>query len=181
MKTITVFGGSKPVVGSTAYQDAQRLGSLLASGGYAVQTGGYIGTMEAISRGAAEVGGHVIGVTCDEIESWRPVKPNRWVREERRSPTLRERLFVLIDNCDGAIALPGGIGTLAEIVLTWAQLQINPEHPKPLIVIGPGWDETIQGFLSQLGEYVPAVDQARITRVPDVESAFSALQKVLLS
>ncbi len=179
MKTITVFGGSKPLAGSTAYQEALRLGSLLGSWGYAVQTGGYIGTMEAISRSAAEAGGHVIGVTCDEIESWRPVKPNRWVKEERRSPSLRDRLFVLIDNCDGAIALPGGIGTLAEIVLMWAQLQIKPEQKKPLIVVGPGWDDTIQSFLSQLGEYVPAVDQTRITIVPDVESAFSALKKVL--
>lgn len=179
MKTITVFGGSKPLAGSTAYQEALRLGSLLGSGGYAVQTGGYIGTMEAISRGAAEAGGHVIGVTCDEIESWRPVKPNRWVKEERRSPTLRDRLFVLIDNCDGAVALPGGIGTLAEIVLMWSQLQIKPEQSKPLIVVGPGWDDTIHGFLSQLGEYVPAVDQTRITTVPDVESAFSTLKKVL--
>ena len=125
MKTITVFGGSLPQPGSQAYQEAQELGELLAKSGFAVQTGGYIGTMEAISRGASETGGHVIGVTCDEIEAWRPVAPNQWVAHEKRRPTLRERLYVLIDECDGAIALPGGIGTLAEIALTWSQLQIH--------------------------------------------------------
>jgi predicted Rossmann-fold nucleotide-binding protein len=135
--------------------------------------------MEAISRGAAEAGCHVIGVTCDEIESWRSVKPNRWVKEEKRSPTLRKRLFELIDSCDGALALPGGIGTLAEIVMMWAQLQVQPGQSKPLILIGPGWDETIKIFISQLGEYVPAADQTRISTVPDVESAISALQKIL--
>jgi len=179
MITITVFGGSLPKVGSDVYQEAQRLGSLLGSEGYAVQTGGYIGTMEAVSRGASEAGGHVIGVTCDEIESWRPVAPNQWVMQEKRCPTLRERLYVLIDECDAALALPGGIGTLTEIVLTWAQLQIQPDQQKPLIVIGSGWDKTIKGLLSEQGEYISALDQARITIAVDVEAAFLYLQKNL--
>ena len=72
---ITVFGGSKPRPSQPAYQEALLLGQLLGSQGYTVLTGGYIGTMEAVSRGAAESGGHVIGVTCDEIERWRPVAP----------------------------------------------------------------------------------------------------------
>jgi uncharacterized protein (TIGR00730 family) len=177
MKTITVFGGSQPQPGSLPYQDALRLGSLLAGAGYAVQTGGYIGTMEAVSRGAAEAGGHVIGVTCDEIENWRPVAPNRWVMEEKRCPTLSARLNVLIDDCDGAIALPGGIGTLAEIILTWAQLQIQPEDQKPLILIGNGWQETLGTFRSELGEYIPAADQNRVSNVPDVESALAVLKQ----
>ena len=77
IKRVTVFGGSKPHAGSQAYAQAQRLGELLALAGCTVLTGGYIGAMEAVSRGAAEAGGHVIGITCDEIESWRPVKPNK--------------------------------------------------------------------------------------------------------
>lgn len=179
MKTITVFGGSLPQPGSPAYQEAFQLGSLLAAGGYAVQTGGYIGTMEAVSRGAAEAGGHVIGVTCDEIERWRPVAPNRWVKEEKRCPTLRTRLFVLIDECEGAIALPGGIGTLAEISLTWAQLQIHPEDQKPLILIGRGWRETVETLKAELGVYIAAADQTRLEAVPDPAAALALLQKAL--
>ena len=175
MKTITVFGGSLPKPGSQAYQDAQRLGSLLASMGFAVQTGGYIGTMEAISRGASEAGGHVIGVTCDEIESWRPVAPNQWVKEQKRCSTLRERLYRLIDECEAAIALPGGIGTLAEVALTWAELQIHPDIQKPLILVGLGWEETLGSFKTELGEYIPAADQNRIITVPDVVSAAAVL------
>jgi len=179
MKTITIFGGSKPIPGSPAYKDALQLGVMLATEGYAVQTGGYIGTMEAISRGASEAGGHVIGVTCDEIESWRPVAPNQWIKEQKRRSTLRDRLFVLIDECDGAIALPGGIGTLAEIILTWSQLQIHPTDSRPLIVIGDGWVETINTFISNLNEYIPEGDQNRIIAVRDVDSALKALQKAL--
>ncbi|NQS90994.1 MAG: LOG family protein [Chloroflexi bacterium] len=179
MKTITVFGGSLPKPGSPAYLEAQRLGTLLAEAGYAVQTGGYIGTMEAVSRGASEAGGHVIGVTCDEIESWRPVAPNQWVEQEKRCPTLRKRLDVLIDECDGAIALPGGIGTLTEIVLTWAQLQIQPSNKNPLILVGNGWGETLGTFKTELGEYIPAADQNRIISVPDVECAVVVLGNLL--
>ncbi len=175
MDTITVFGGSLPKPGSSAYEDAYRLGALLAENGFAVQTGGYIGTMEAISRGAAEAGGHVIGVTCDEIESWRPVGPNQWVREEKRCKTLRERLYRLIDECQAAIALPGGIGTLAEWALAWAELQIHPEQTKKLILVGESWGEVLGTFRTELGEYIPTADQLRILAVPDVESAAAVL------
>ena len=50
-----------------AYAEALALGELLAQRGHTVLTGGYMGTMEAVSDGAAAAGGHVIGVTCDEI------------------------------------------------------------------------------------------------------------------
>lgn len=175
MKTITVFGGSLPQPGSAAYQEAQQLGALLAGSGFAVQTGGYIGAMEAASRGASEAGGHVIGVTCDEIEAWRPVGPNRWVAQQKRCATLRERLYVLIDDCDGAIALPGGIGTLAEIALTWAQLQISPDDHRPFILLGQGWKETLDRFTSLLGSYIPEADQQRIITAPDPTTALQYL------
>ena len=151
------------------------MGRLLAESGFAVQTGGYIGTMEAVSRGASEAGGHVIGVTCDEIEAWRPVAPNRWIKQEKRCPTLRERLYVLIDECDGAIALPGGIGTLAEIALTWSQLQIHPGDSKFLILLGQGWQSTLDTFTSQLGAYIPEPDQKRILTAANPTSALSLL------
>jgi uncharacterized protein (TIGR00730 family) len=181
MKIISIFGGSTPQPGSAAYQDAQSLGAMLAKGGFIVQSGGYIGTMEAVSRGAFEAGGHVIGVTCDEIEGWRPVAPNQWIKEEKRCSTLRERLFVLIDECDGIIALPGGIGTLAEIILCWAQLQIQPDDKRPLIAIGEGWKKTIDVFMKEQNPYIPTKDQSRVITVPSVKSAFTNLQSALIS
>ena len=81
---ISVFGGSQPKEQDTAYGEAVELGKLLAQRGHVVLTGGYIGVMEAVSRGAKEAGGHVIGVTCEDIEAWRAVRPNSWVMEEIR-------------------------------------------------------------------------------------------------
>ena len=148
MKIITVFGGSRPTPKDS--QQAERLGQRLGEAGLSVMTGGYIGTMEAVSRTASQAGSHVIGITCDQIEAWRPVKPNSWITEERRFPTLRERLYTLMDDCDAAIALPGGPGTLAEIAMMWNHLLIESIPPKPLILVGDGWKSTIDQFFYSL-------------------------------
>jgi predicted Rossmann-fold nucleotide-binding protein len=103
--------------------------------------------MAAVSQGAAEAGGHVIGVTCSEIESWRPVKANRWVTSVIQYPTLLERLLHLVEKNDGAIVLPGGIGTLAELALTWSQMQVGVMPPRPFILLGGIWQRTMEAFV----------------------------------
>ncbi len=163
---ITVFGGSLPQPGSTDYQEAIELGCLLAKAGHTVLTGGYIGTMEAVSRGANEAGGHVIGVTCEEIERWRSIKPNRWVREERRFATMQERLNELIRGCDAAIALPGGPGTLTEISLTWNLMIVRSLPIKPLILLGAGWKSVMESLFNSFNEYIPA-NQRQLLRYAD--------------
>ncbi|MBT3337893.1 MAG: LOG family protein [Anaerolineae bacterium] len=173
----TVFGGSAPKPNDQAYFDAQQLGDLLAKRGHSVMTGGYIGTMEAVSRGASEAGGHVIGVTCDEIESWRDVRPNQWVKEEWRYATLKERLNALIEKCDAAFALPGGPGTLTEISLMWNQLIIQALPPTPLILIGKGWQTLFnQAFYIELGSYVAQNQRDLLQFAPDIQSAVQLLE-----
>lgn len=178
---ITVFGGSKTNPEDQLYRQALTLGQLLAEASFVVQTGGYIGTMEAVSRGAAEAGGHVVGITCDEIESWRPVGPNPWVKEEIRYPTLNGRLYALITDCHAAIALPGGIGTLQEIVVMWAQLQVGAIDSKPLILVGEGWKNTISAFSKNLGEYIPEGDMDWLCFSEDVRGAVKVLKTRLFS
>lgn len=176
---ITVFGGSQPKPGDIVYQDAQQLGQLLAQAGYTILNGGYIGTMEALSRGAAEAGGHVIGVTCDEIEAWRPVKANRWISEEWHYSTLQERLFALIKNGAAYLALPGGVGTLAEITLTWNLLITGVLSPRPLILIGRGWRETMKKFVAEQAGNIPEVQRQWVFSVPDIHTAFDRLRDQL--
>ena len=176
---VSVFGGSQPKPGDPVYQDAIRLGQLLAQAGYTVLNGGYIGTMEALSRGGNEAGGQVIGVTCDEVEAWRPVKANRWVTEEWHYRTLQERLFALVNNAAALLALPGGVGTLAEISLAWNLLITSVLSPRPLILIGHGWQATLQGFLAEEGQFIPQVQRKWVSYAPDVNSAFQQLQESL--
>jgi len=178
---ITVFGGSAPRPGEPAYQEAYQLGKLLAESGFNVLTGGYIGTMEAASRGAAEAGGHVIGLTCDEIEAWRPVAPNSWVKEEIRHATLRDRLNALIDLCDAAIALPGGIGTLAEIACMWSGMQTRSIPIRPLILVGAGWKQTLESLAATQNTYIVQDHYSLLTFTENAEAAFLALKKQRLN
>ena len=173
---ITVFGGSQPREGDTAYNEAMELGRLLAQRGHTVLTGGYIGTMEAVSRGASEAGGHVVGVTCEDIENWRKVAPNRWVKEERRRKTLLERLQTLIEGCDAALALPGGPGTLTEIALMWNLMVVESLRRRPLILIGSGWQSVLDQVFTQLDVYTPARQRELLTFAKDIHTAVSILE-----
>lgn len=172
---VTVFGGSAPEPGSEAYEEACTLGRMLGKAGHTALTGGYIGTMEAVSRGCAEAGGHVIGVTCDQIESWRPVAPNEWLHEERRNPTLHQRLITLIEECDAALALPGGVGTLAEVALMWNLMQTEALPARPLILIGEGWQAAISNLIDRFESYIPSQHRSFLRFAPDVETGFSLL------
>lgn len=153
-----------------------QLGRLLAQRGHTVLTGGYIGTMEAVSRGAHEAGGHVVGVTCEEIENWRNVGANRWVKEERKKKTLLERLQALIEDCDAAIALPGGPGTLTEIALTWNLMIIGALHRRPLILVGDGWQSVFDQVFTRLDEYTPAGQRELLSFAEDVKTAVEMLE-----
>src|SRR5258705_7130018 len=173
---VSVFGGSQPQEGSAAYAEAQNLGRLLAERGHTVLTGGYIGTMEAVSRGAREAGGHVIGVTCEDIEAWRPIKANAWVMEEIRKKTLIERLHTLIHESDAALALPGGAGTLTEITLMWNLMIVESLHRRPLILIGDGWQSVFDQFFRGLDPYVPAHQREILNFAKDVQTAVKLLE-----
>lgn len=173
---ITVFGGAQPKEGSAAYEEARALGRLLAERGHAVATGGYYGTMEAVSRGASEAGGHVVGVTCQDIEDWRGSKVNAWVKEEIKKQTLIERLKVIIEGCDAAIALPGGAGTLTEISLMWNLMIIESLPPRPLILVGSGWQSTFDQFFKEFESYMPMRQQELLYFAEDVKTAVERVE-----
>ncbi len=172
---VSIFGSSKPIPGDKTYIEALELGGLLAKRGHVVLTGGYMGTMEAVSRGAAEAGGHVIGVTCTDIEKWRAVGANQWVKEEIRKTTLTDRVLGLIENCDAALALPGGPGTLTEISLMWNLMIIGSHHRRPLILIGGGWQSVIGQVYVSLDSYVSASQRELVQFAADNQTAVEML------
>jgi uncharacterized protein (TIGR00730 family) len=168
-RIISVFGSSAPQPGSLAYEEARLVGRLLAEAGFTVATGGYSGTMTAVSQGASEAGGHVIGVTCHQIERFRPLGPNDWVKEEVRYETLRERLLHLVTQSQGMIVLPGGIGTLSEMTLAWSFLQVGEVADQPLVLLGPLWQQTVQAFYSP--DYVREQDMGLLLFADTPETA----------
>ena len=173
---IAVFGGASAKPGEETYNEALRLGAMLANLGHTMMTGGYVGVMEAASRGANEAGGHVVGVTCAQIERWRNSKANAWLKEERHFETLRERMYALIDGCDAAVVMPGGIGTLCELAVTWNEQVINGKNSRPLILVGNEWNKVISQFIESLGCYLSVKDRDLIQIVPDVDTAVEIIK-----
>lgn len=143
MKTIAIFGSAQVEPEHEDYRAAMIIGRLLAQAGYAVMTGGYKGVMEAASRGAAEVGGQVIGVTTAQIEMYSGARANPWVTKEVKHPLIRDRLRFLVEHGDGYIAMPGGVGTLHEIAETWELMRINGVPRRPMVCYGPHWAQII--------------------------------------
>lgn len=176
---IAVFGSSSPQPDSDPYEQARLVGFLLAESGFTVATGGYGGTMAAVSRGAAEANGRVIGVTSSYMEKWRPMPPNEWVTEEIRLTTQRERLMHLVMNNHGMIALPGGIGTLSEVALAGSLMQTGEAPQRPLVLLGPLWRETIKVYAHE--EYVRPRDMDLIYLATSAETAVAYIRQRLAS
>jgi predicted Rossmann-fold nucleotide-binding protein len=98
---------------------------------------------------------------------------NQWVKQEIRCQTLRERLLYLVDHCDGAIIMTGGIGTLSEFSLMWSFVQVGEISPRPIILVGGLWQRTLAAFIDPA--YVRPDHQALITIARTVEEAVKKL------
>lgn len=168
---ITIFGSASPTPSDLLYQQAFTLGRLLGQAGHTILTGGYMGTMEAASRGARETGAHVIGVTCVEIEHWRATQANPWVAEEWKTRTLLERIHTMLIHSQALVALPGGPGTLAEVSLAWNRLAVDALPPMPLILVGSGWHATFQQFFESFNGNISPKARSLLTFVDSVEAA----------
>lgn len=146
MKVITVFGSSRVRPGDADYEASVIVGQKLAQAGYAVMTGGYYGVMEAISKGANEIGGHVIGVTTDQIGKRYDLQPNSYLNEVVNFAELRDRLLYMVQKADGYVAMPGGVGTLHEIAETWELMRIGGAETRPFVCYGTLWETVIRAL-----------------------------------
>jgi len=142
---IGVMGSARLTESDEWWTSAYQRGVLLAGEGFVVVTGGYGGLMAAVSRGAYEVGGRVIGLT---MQHWTNVEPNQWNADLRWSKNYGTRLNHLL-NCDGVIALPGGVGTISEMAIAWAARQTEG-HTLPLVLLGDCWPPIIQAMRENL-------------------------------
>lgn len=174
---VAVFGSANALEGDDLYDLAYQLGKLLAEAGHTVMTGGYCGTMEATSRGATEAGGHTIGVTSKEIEAFRPGGPNPWVCELIPSVTLGDRIAILTRQADAFVALPGGVGTLAEVAMAYNLIAIGAIRARHLILIGEGWKQTFEAFFNGQNASLNASTRAILQFAADAKSAVALLQQ----
>lgn len=130
---VAVYCASSSSVPRIYLEDAREMGSLLARGGYdLVCGGGYRGLMAASIDGALSSGGKAIGVLPRFMvdRGWAHPGLTRTIITE----TMHERKMTMAELSCAAIALPGGIGTLDELleIMTWHQLKL---YPGPVVIV----------------------------------------------
>jgi uncharacterized protein (TIGR00725 family) len=170
-RIVTIFGGSKCDEGSVEYAQARRVGQLLAERGFTICTGGYLGVMEAASRGAHERGGRVLGIVMNQFKG----EPNRYLTDKVASAHFYERLQHLITRSVGFIAIRGGMGTVTELSLVWNKLQTRVLEPRPLVLLGDCWPPVVEAWQQHLA--VSDADVATLDFAATPEEAVEIILK----
>ena len=152
IKNVCVYSASSTKIAPVYFAVAEELGHLLASKGINLINGaGSIGLMAATSNAALASGGTVTGVIPRFMieQGWHHTGLTSLVETE----TMHERKHLMAEMSDGIIALPGGCGTLEELleIITWKQLGL---YLKPIIVLN------IDGYFNPLLEMLQkAIDE----------------------
>jgi uncharacterized protein (TIGR00730 family) len=148
-RRICVYAGSNAGSNPAYAAAAHALGRALATRGIGlVYGGGRVGLMGEVADATLGAGGEAIGVIPEAL--FDRELGHGGLTELRVVATMHERKALMAELADGFVALPGGIGTLEELVevMTWGQLGI---HAKPCGVLdAAGFYAGLQGFLDHM-------------------------------
>jgi uncharacterized protein (TIGR00730 family) len=140
IKSICVYCGSGPGTNPAFVERTREFGRILAENGIRlVYGGGSVGLMGALALSVVDHGGGVTGIIPEFLTG----REFMFQRAQQMIVTrdMHERKRLMFENADAFVALPGGIGTLEELVeqMTWAQLG---RHKKPILIanIERFWD-----------------------------------------
>ena len=172
IKTVCVYCGSGPGTNPRFVEAAKAFGRALAENGIRlVYGGGSIGLMGAVATSALDHGGAVTGIIPDFLT----IRENalKRVQEMIVTPDMHERKRLMFEHSDAFVALPGGVGTLEELVeqLTWQQLG---RHSKPVLIANiDGFWEPLLALLAHMRatQFIRpclAVDILKADRVEDI-------------
>jgi uncharacterized protein (TIGR00730 family) len=133
IKSICVYCASGPGKNPAFMQAAKQFGRILAEKGIRlVYGGGSVGLMGALAESVLAHGGAVTGVIPDFLVNREHMLLS--VQERIITPDMHARKREMFERADAFVGLPGGVGTLEELVeqLTWAQLG---RHKKPILIL----------------------------------------------
>ncbi|HLF60213.1 MAG TPA: LOG family protein [Acidimicrobiia bacterium] len=162
-RAVAVFGSSQTDFDSTEWDEAVSVGARLASAGLVVVTGGYGGTMEAVSLGAAGAGGRVVGVTAPTLFPDR-VGANPHIHELIEATSLAHRIDVMMERADATLSLPGSIGTATELLMAWNINHIkrrSGQRPLPCAAVGGQWKKVADALVLLIGAEIDSVYWAK--------------------
>ncbi|MFZ3360505.1 MAG: TIGR00730 family Rossman fold protein [Xanthobacteraceae bacterium] len=132
INAICVYCGSSPGTEPAFVEAAAKFGKILAENGIRlIYGGGSVGLMGALAEAVLERGGEVTGIIPEFLT--KRERPRRLAQELIVTRDMHERKNTMFERADAFVALPGGLGTLEELVeqLTWVQLG---RHKKPILI-----------------------------------------------
>jgi uncharacterized protein (TIGR00730 family) len=132
---IAVYCSSSPLIDQKNIDFAFELGAAIAArGAELVSGGGHISSMGAISRGARSNGGVTIGIIPQKLVDIEFADHDS--DELIIVDSMRSRKGKIEELADGFIALPGGLGTLEELIEIWVGRYLG-FHNKPIVILDP--------------------------------------------
>jgi len=132
-KEVTFFGSARLPETSPWYQEARKLGTMLAEAGFAVITGGGPGIMEAGNRGAYEGNGESIGI---DIELPTEQRKNAYVKRAMGFHYFFTRKVMMSASAQAYLFFPGGLGTLDEFFEITTLIQTGKMEHVPVVCVG---------------------------------------------
>jgi uncharacterized protein (TIGR00730 family) len=172
INALCVYCGSSPGTDPAFVETARTFGKILAENEIRlVYGGGSTGLMGALASAVLDHGGEVTGIIPEFLTQRE--RPRRLPQELIVTRDMHDRKWRMFERADGFVALPGGIGTLEEVVeqLTWVQLG---RHKKPVLIanINGYWDPLLELLAHMRAQnFVPPalrVDFLVATRVEDI-------------
>src|SRR5260221_9102082 len=177
IKTVCVYCGSGPGTNPRFVESAIGLGKVLAENGIRlVYGGGSIGLMGAVATSVLDHGGTPTGIIPDFLTARQNALKR--VQEMIVTPDMHERKRLMFERSDAFVALPGGIGTLEELVeqLTWQQLG---RHSKPILLANiDGFWEPLLALLAHMRatQFIRATLTVEIVQSERVEDILPRLR-----
>jgi uncharacterized protein (TIGR00730 family) len=134
---VAIFGSARARPGTSVYEEVKRASAAFASMGCDIVTGGGPGLMQAANEGAASVG--ALGSVGIRIELPFEQDVNPFVEQAFEHETFFTRLHHFVIASDAFVVVPGGIGTVLEMLMIWQLLQVRHMDNVPLILVGKMW------------------------------------------
>jgi len=143
-KTVAMFGSARPGPDSLLYLQTQEAAGILSAAGWTIATGGGPGLMQAANEGALSAckDGEVCSLGYSIYLPFE-AETNPAVQEDTHHKTFFTRLEQF-SQCDAFIALPGGYGTMLEILTVVQLMQVDHLKPVPLILVGAEWHSLLR-------------------------------------
>lgn len=174
---VAIFGSARASPGTFVYDEVKRAAAAFAAMGCDIVTGGGPGLMQAANEGAKEAGASgSVGIRVD-LPFEQDVNP--FVEQAFEHETFFTRLHHFVIASDAFVVVPGGIGTVLEMLMVWQLLQVRHLDHVPLILVGKMWKGLVDWAMTAMLDPRLALASADDLQIPQcVETADEAIAVV---